>query len=614
MSQYCINKRQTALDIGWSLASAMMFPVFIHDQSLSFSNSFFSWLLFASIYLITRYSGKQKYDKRLLRFTLIEGTLFACLTTWGFALRQDGWGEIKYSSLPLIVSVILFSRVYSCLLGLIWQRLGIHESSICSRNDEKKVEGKQLSFLRVLFSNRLLLIGVFILCWLPCYLSIFPGNFFYDASFEYYQLRDGFTRSFPLLHSAIITRILYASERLTGSYNAGIATYTIAQMLFAAALFAHILKKLYGLGLPPLVLTTITAYYALFPTIHLILTCTVRDVLFSILITWLVYLLFLFVREPEFFSLARNRFCLSTVLVFTVLARNNNSGPLLPFLLAVICILLCWMQGKRHLKKSLSFTVMTLVLFFGANQALEAICQPLYNPPPSFAMSLPAQMIVRTYMLHKDEWPEEDVQQFESFFTMETLEYFPQNADPAKGNLQIYYSNLRPFLRLFIKIGLKYPSCYMDALLSATRQMWFPDAVIDGYSVRKFDRYEKSYLYFGQQTEEIGTRMNLLPHVFAFYEKIGLWISFEKIPVISMLFSIGFQVWCLLNAVFYVAYRKCTKLLLPLMILLLYTLISAFTPLVLLRYFAALFLSAPFILLCTAYPTMLLSSAQIAKH
>ena len=595
-------------EFGWSLASAVMFPVFIHNQSLSLSNSFFSLLLFIGIYITIKSAKKQKYNRRCRCFSIAEGFIFACLTTWGFALRQDGWGEIEYSSPFLGLSVILFTYVYSCLIGLLWQKLESYESCVLVKKIPEEEEGIPSKILSVILSNRLILFVVFILCWMPCYLSIFPGNFAYDASYEFYQLRDGFTRSFPLLHSAIMTRILYASERLTGSYNAGIAAYTILQMSFAAGLFAHILRKLKSFGLHPFLLAIIILYYALFPTIHLILTCTVRDVLFSILITWLIYLLFLLVKEPEFISLTRNRLCLSAVLVLTVLSRNNNSGPLLPFLLAVICIILCWILGKRYLRMSLAFAIVTVVLFFGTNRALESLCQPLYNPPPTFAMSVPAQMIVRTYMLHKDEWSDEEVREFESFFTMETLEYFPQNADPAKGNLQVYYRNLRPFLKLFIKIGLRYPACYMDALLAATRQMWFPDAVIDGYSVRsKFDSYEKSYLYFGRQTEEIGSRFNLLPSVFSFYERIGLMFSFEKIPVISMLFSIGFHVWCLINAVFYVAYRKYTKLLLPLMVLSLYVVISAFTPLVLLRYFAALFLTAPFTLLCMICPKELTS-------
>ena len=62
-----------------------------------------------------------------------------------------------------------------------------------------------------------------------------------------------------------------------------------------------------------------------------------------------------------------------------------------------------------------------------------------------------------------------------------------------------------------------------------------------------------------------------------------------------MLFSIGFQLWLLLFCLFYALARNRRSLLLPIAALLIYVLCSAFTPLVLLRYYGALFLAMPII-------------------
>ncbi len=92
-----------------------------------------------------------------------------------------------------------------------------------------------------------------------------------------------------------------------------------------------------------------TAYYALFPVIHLLITCTTRDVLFSVLLTWLIELFFEFSRDREAFSARRrNLLLLSAVLVFTLLARNNNSGPLAAILLIIVCIIIGAMLGRPH--------------------------------------------------------------------------------------------------------------------------------------------------------------------------------------------------------------------------------------------------------------------------
>ena len=140
-------------------------------------------------------------------------------------------------------------------------------------------------------------------------------------------------------------------------------------------------------------------------------------------------------------------------------------------------------------------------------------------------------------------------------------------------------------------------------MLANTRQMWYPEVIVDGYTVRgMFPAYEKNYFYFGKYIEEIGSRMNLLPGVFRFYEDIGLRISFERIPLVSLLFSIGFQVWLLLHCLCYAAYRKCRHRFWPLGIAAVYTLCCAFVPLVLLRYFGALFLIFPMTMAFTLCP------------
>ncbi len=62
--------------------------------------------------------------------------------------------------------------------------------------------------------------------------------------------------------------------------------------------------------------------------------------------------------------------------------------------------------------------------------------------------------------------------------------------------------------------------------------------------------------------------MLYFPKVREYYKNIGLYISFEKIPIISMFFSIGFQFCIVLNCVFYIGYRRCKYLYLPVAIVL----------------------------------------------
>lgn len=587
----------------WAALSAALFPRFLSDSSLSFSNSMFSVLFFCAVWFMLRSASKLEQDKSMRLYTHALGFLFSTMTAFGNAL--ENLGAVPYTALPFAASVAVFTHICAQLLALLWTFLQKNEGRFAAHAVQSMRTPRLCSLITRVLEKPLLLPALLLLCWTPCYISTFPGNLIYDASYEYYQLADGFSRSFPLLHSAIVTRLFRASELLTGSVNAGVAVYVIAQMLLMAALFSHIVRRFHSQRLHPLLLGVLVAYYALFPVVHLLVTCTTRDILFSALLTWLVYLFYCLACEPDrFMGSVRHVILLASVLVLTLLSRNNNSGPLAAVLLLILCALVGVSFGRKHIRNVFVFAASSLVFFFGINAALVSLCQPLYNSPPSSSMSILAQPIVRAYTLHGQEWTEEERAEFESYFTMETLEYVPQNADPAKGNLQVRYANLKPFIRLWIKIGLRHPACYLDAVLANTVQMWFPASVIDGYTVRgMYPGYDKCYFYFGRYVEEIGSRLNLLPSVFAFYEHIGLSLSFEKIPVISMLFSIGFHVWILLHCVFYAAYRKARPLFWPLLILSVYTLCCAFVPLVLLRYFGALFLSFPMTLVFTLCPS-----------
>ena len=597
----------------WAFLSTLFLPRFLSDSSISFSNSLLAPLVWVALFLLLSHAKRTPIPLRTRLLTHLLGFLYALLTAYGYALRH--LSSIPYLNPAFIASIILFAHPIAQALALLWGWMARKEALLCSvdSTETPSLYAAPLTRLSIaLYRQPFVLFVLLLCCWLPCYLSTFPGNFVYDASYEYYQAADGYSRSYPLLHSFLITRLLGLSERWTGSVNVGIAAYTITQLLLAATLFSHILRHLYRRRIHPLFLLVLTAYWALFPAIHLLVTCTSRDILFGLLLTWTVYLYYRLASEPQvFFASKRNRALLAAVPVLTLLSRNNNSGPLALLLLLLFCALVRLLTGPKHLRHVLGYALLSFSLFAGISSGLEASCQPLYPSPPSSSMSLIAQPIVRTYFRHGDAWSEADRAAFASYFDLDLLEYFAQNADPAKGNLKVRYANMRPFLSFWIRMGLRYPACYLDALLAATQQMWFPDSVIDGYTVRETDPYyEKCYFYFGRYIEEIGTRYPLMPAVFRFYETVGLRLSFERIPVVSMLFSIGFHVWLLLHALVYTAHRRRMRLLVPLGILAVYVLCCAFIPLVLLRYFTALFFCFPLTLVLMLYPPAASPSSQ----
>ncbi len=233
------------LNLLLSFLAVLAFPTWISDSTISF----FQQRVFRCACGLLSFSVTAR-GRQNRRHPSAE-RVFACAGTAFFhddRLRPragDGWSAIPYGSLPFILSILLYAHVIAQGVSLLFNAMD--HRIIASADAPISLSTR----IRPLYARRFRLAALLILCWLPCYISTFPGNFMYDASYEYYQTTLGFSASFPLLHSAIITRLLSLSERLTGSVNGGIAAFTLLQMLFGAALFAHILYRFARYSLHP---------------------------------------------------------------------------------------------------------------------------------------------------------------------------------------------------------------------------------------------------------------------------------------------------------------------------------------------------------------------------
>ena len=213
-------------------------------------------------------------------------------------------------------------------------------------------------------------------------------------------------------------------------------------------------------------------------------------------------------------------------------------------------------------------------------------------------MSLLSQSLARAYVTEGENWTEEEQETIAEYMDLEGMRYVPGYADSTKNRIRV---NAFKYAAFCLKMGLKYPSVCFDAVLAQTQKMWYPPSVIDGYKQYftspgdPYWGYEKNYFAILPENEEPVEHLSLAPGILEYYTNIGLRISFEKIPVIRMFFSIGAQLWLTLGLFMYLWYRKETKLLLPVGVMLLYMVGNAFVPVILLRYFAGIFLCHPMI-------------------
>ena len=160
------------------------------------------------------------------------------------------------------------------------------------------------------------------------------------------------------------------------------------------------------------------------------------------------------------------------------------------------------------------------------------------------------------------------------------------------------------FLEFWLQTGAKHPGSYLNAWLANTKPLWYPGAAIDGYNYEgslypTYKDYERSYFSFSDYLDVPAQFDGKLPAVHSFYAHIAHDISFEKIPVVAWFFSPAFYVWVLLCCLFFALYRKDGSTLPALGILILYVVVSMLVPVILVRYFAALFFAFPLVVFIT---------------
>lgn len=597
---------KSLFNVGWAFLSVLFFPTFVSDSTVDFSNSYFSILLFVAIFCLMQYGDKIVCDRRMRICTHILGLFFSLMTACGYSL--DRTGTVWFAKIAL--SVVLFTHVFGVLLSVFWNRLMDLESKM--RRIPSAVPFKHLyRGVSWMLAHPISIFLLLILCWMPCYIADFPGGFRYDATNEYNQIVNGFNGNFPLLHSALITRVLSLAYELTGSYNVGVVFLTVVQMLLVSAMYTQMLSQINKQGANKILIGIVLLYCGLFPVIHILVTQVVRDVLFSALLTYTVFLFYWMTSEREKFMKSRIKpAVLGFVFVITLLARNNNAGVIMMSMVIVVCVLVCWFNRKEYLRGACIFTITSIGSYCILSMILVMLCQPLVPAQTGASLSIMSQPLARAYIMEPEKWTEEEKEELNTYMDLTELKYVANNADPTKSRLKID-GNFKDFFVFWCKIGKKHFGCYIDAILANTQDMWFPSSVVDGYQnagIEVYLSYDKCYYYIKNDIAEPAIHENLFPKLLKFYTKIGMYLSFEKIPIISMLFSIGFGFWILLHTLFYAIYRKRDYLYLPLSIILGYMLISAFVPLVLLRYFAALFFVMPMIILFTFQPSISIES------
>lgn len=592
----------------------------LKGNTLAVSNSWFSVLAYGVFWFLCYRSmtevrqeggagtdagrGAEKKRRRGLTAAGAAACLFSLCIAFGVQLDHTESVDFRDGRMWLSVlvwSVVLTFWIYS---GWIWlERRG---NGSAGRAEDSRVTGKRRNGKKMRPYNRIqkwdslpgkkqaaVLICFFLLCWLPVFLAAYPGFFVYDAQDELVQVQTRqFTTHHPLPHVLLLGGTVQAVYKLTGSYNAGIAVYTVMQMVCMAGVFTYVISFMKKSGVRRWLRAVGVFYYAFFPVNVMFVLCSAKDGLFSAALLLLLTALAQMAGQPEtFWKDWKNTAVFGISALVMMCLRHNGMYAFL-----VLAPVMLFFYGKGVRRKMGCLVGIVFGSYILISSGLAGILQAQDSGNQEM-LTVPIQQLARVWKYEKDSLTEEQKKTLYEILPEDVLPFYTAKvSDGVKHwfNNEAFAADPWKYAELWAKVGSRHPFTYLNAWFMTSYGFWYPDTVIDVYrgnGVFTFTYADSSF--FGYEVELPGTRESKIPWLDGIYRKMSLEIAQQNIPAVSMLFSPGFLFWVFVFTGGYAYYRRKYEWLLPFCMILLLWLTVILGPTYLPRYVLILWFALP---------------------
>lgn len=451
--------------------------------------------------------------------SLILGALFVVL----YALYADLTGGL---SNKLFIAVYVFSTV----IGLF---VMFSELLLIIFNKSARLISEKKNLSRNSFSVKILLIysGIVFAGCLIFFALNYPGVLTPDSLSQLSQAwgNDVYMNHHPWLHTALIKLFYNIGYGITGDVYAGIACYTLFQMIMVSLSIGYAIECMYEAGISRKLRIAMLLCFVILPY-NLIYAVTMwKDILFTMAV--LVFTVTIIricakstIRDQILFVISGISMC--------VLRHNGFYA-----FVATVVIWLFFM--RKDLKRYIAYAALIIIVAMLCRGPLMKACgvepgEYVYN------MCIPLQQIGRV-VVDGGELSAEEQQWLEGINTLDYIRagYSTQGADPMfawvlDGNREYFDSHQGEFLKIWISIGVHHPMAYLNAFFDLTMGYWAPmnpqQTVYFGITANTMDLYEHPVI-----SGPVLIKINEL--ITKFY---------EMIPVYGFMYCMGGYFWIML--------------------------------------------------------------------
>jgi hypothetical protein len=441
--------------------------------------------------------------------------------------------------------------------------------------------------------------AIIFIAWLPILFATFPGINAYDSAAEYSYFSTGnITTHQPIIHTYLLEFFIQFVGKIINNEAIGLLLYSILQMLILSSALAYIIFFLNKRKISSPVKLGLLILFMFLPINPIMAISSTKDVIFAATVVFSQILFFIF-AEKSSKGLSVSFIFIYIIVIFLNLAFRSQSIYVYIFTIFIGMLVL---SGKR--KELLVLLLIPVSLYFIYIGPVSNGLHVTKFDSIHEMMSVPCMQLARTLESNNNSLTKIEKKEIKEYIPdYQAVNVTPAISDSIKNtfNTKKFKNDPIKFASLWMKIGIKNKLNFIDAFGRLTIGLWYPDMNYPDKGA-----YHPYWEYIQSKADKNYPKSKIINEspIYGFnwlharLERFTYKATFNRVPVVSMLFSSGFYSWLLILTVGWMVYQKKYRFLFPLAYLVGLWLTLLLGPVVLYRYIFPIGVALPIYLAC----------------
>lgn len=532
----------------------------------SYSNSFIAIPMLIGGYLSIR--GFWEYDRRTKVSSLVIGLFLAASQVFGKNLLLYDRSDCK--NIKVWLAVLCLTPLFASLIGHLFELINRRGSVSCYK----------ISSYKVFFLSWAL---IFVL-WLPVLFAAYPGVYGYDCVYQInYCKAEMINLKHPIAHSLMLYFfVIKLGDQVFHNKELGYFLYSILQMLILSGTMAYSIKYLVRKGVPKWFLILVIGLFSLLPVNPIMGMSSTKDVLYAAFGLLYSVLLLEIIETKGKVSLAQV-LLMALSLVLTMTLRSQGFYVFI----VMIPIFLFLLKGKRIKTLLIAVAVTAVYLLYSGPFTTNVLHGIKFDYTKQEYFSVPCMQLMRVFHNEDGALSTEQAQKIAGYIPNYEFDGAHGVADPYKNGMNVTQIMEQPmeFIKLWWDVGANNTVDYIDAWGRLTIGLWYSDM---NYWDQGAWHYYWDYDMVRENPEVFDILERHTPPILQglsdFNRSLSNENTYQKVPVVAMVFSSGLYFWCLVFFGVWCVLRRKYNYLLVVAYPFIYWLTMLLGPVVLYRY------------------------------